>query len=147
MGPLLGGYHEPTFTDILNLFDLILDQAQPCHIPLELGLRVRGNRLTIRCAQAVQTLGRLAQVGLKPRMPSRGHRPLQPGDQAGAFFNQGLVLSVRTLGHPPQKGLGPRPCCNGSLPHAASRGKPLEQPSIQPIGLGPSMFARHRNAR
>ena len=91
--------------------------------------------------------GALRSAGLKPRMPSRASVAFMRLMIRRALAHQAFALAARTLGvlfldrrdrdHPAVASLAPQPAQEHAHQH---RG-------IQPVGLCPAVFARHRDAR
>src|SRR5262245_55461199 len=81
-----------------NLLDLISNKPPPLHVPTQLCQRVRRYGLALGRAQAVNTIGRLLQLGVEAADTKAGQRRLHAVDDPAFLSNQALALAARSLG-------------------------------------------------
>src|SRR5207245_9876356 len=79
----------------LDLPDLVHDEPQTRHIPLQLSQRVRRQQRTLGCQQSRQPLWCFAQGWLETPNAEAGQAALHSVDDAGAGADQVLALTVR----------------------------------------------------
>src|SRR6516164_344901 len=92
-------------------------------------------------------LGCVAQGWSKVTNAEPGQRALHAVDKPGAFPDQALALPIGPLGVLFGKRRHAHHAAMAPFATQPPQEPPLEQFGVEPIGLGPSMFPRHRHTR
>ena len=131
----------------LDRFDLRPHYGEPGHVALHLGKHVRRDRQVLRCAQCGQPLRRPPQQRLEAADAEPDQRRFQAVGYPGALSDEIFALAARALGvlviesgdhdHAAVAALAAQPAQEHAHQHAG----------VQPVGLGPTMLARHCDAR
>src|SRR5215470_2504713 len=132
---------------LLDLLDLADNEPQPRQIALQLGQGIWRHRRALRGVHGCQTFGRLAQGWFEIANAQPGQRALHAVDKPRAFLDQALALPIGPLGILFGKRRHAHHAAMAAFPSQPPQEPPLEQFGVQPIGLGPSMFPRHRHTR
>ena len=147
MRPVPGCLLQPLQARRLELRDLLPHEPQPRHVAAQLGERVRRQRRALRRAQRLQALRRLAQGRLEAADAQAGQGALHPVHDPGALADQALPLAARALGVLLLEGRDRGHAAVVRLAAQPAQEGALEQLGVEPVGLGPPVLARDRDAR
>src|SRR6266481_2805285 len=138
---------QPLRTRLLNLLDLVYDKAQSRHISTKLKKGVWRERYPLRRLQRFEPLRCFAQRRLEVPNTEAYQTALHPVDNARAFTDEPLALTVRALGillHQRRNRCHVAVIWFTTQPadeHA------FEQSSVESISFRPAMLARYSHAR
>src|SRR3954462_6384685 len=89
---------QPLRTGRFDLLDLVHDESQAGHVATKFEQRVGRERHPLGRTKHCETVRGVAQRRLEGSNPEADQAPLHPIDQARAFTNEPLALTVRALG-------------------------------------------------
>ena len=131
---------------LFDRLDLLADQAAPLQQAVQPGQRVGRQRLTLNRAQGFQMLRGLLQARLEALDAPQRQLRLDRVGHPGAFGDQPLALASRSPGillgdrrdrhHPAVPRLAAQPAEQRAHQHLG----------VKPVGLGPALLTRHRDA-
>src|SRR6516165_3189242 len=79
-------------TLLLDAPNLVTDEPPPLHVPLELGHGVSWDWLALGCAQSLEPLLRMSQLGIEAPDPEPDQSCFHTIDQPALFADQALAL-------------------------------------------------------
>src|SRR6202795_239570 len=145
-GPSLGACLRRS-RRVLDLPYLITDKPPAHHVATQLSQGVGRDRLARGGAQAVKAFGGLLQLGIEAADAEPDQRCFHSVDDPTLLSDEALVLSVGPLGIFVLGCRDRHHLAVITLAAQPAEKRAFEQLGVEPIGLGASMFARHRHAR
>ena len=138
---------KPAQTFTFDIVDLLVHQVQPLQIAPQLRVGILRQRRPFHGAQRLQLLRCFAQPRIEPANAEQGEDSLDPVDDPCLLAHQALPLAA----WPPRIFF----CHGRDRDHAAvsllatqpAEKRAHQQFRVDPISLGPPMFAGHRDAR
>src|SRR5262249_37413202 len=142
-----GGLLELLEARLLDLPYLLDNELLALDIALQFGERVGRNGLALGCAQMLQPLRRLLELGIEAANAKPRQVGLDAVDDSSVLANEGVALAAGASGiflreagdraHLAVVPLAAQPAQKGAL----------EQLRVEPVGLGAPVLTRHGNAR
>ena len=145
-GPVCGSLLQPFDPGLLDLFDLIPHKAQARQIAAQLGQRIGRQGGPLRRTHRLQALRRGAEARLEAPDAETDQRAFDPVHEPGALADQGLPLAARALGILLVQGRDGRHAAVVRLAAQPTQKGTLEQLGVEPVRLGPPVFARDGDA-